>query len=404
VRARAFGGAAFVAASLSLSLGCHSGQVNRSSQDSGWMPDERAPFLAIVAEPECFDTLRGCAKAAEERQVADLVASIARSGDGRSAGLLLELLAENHPLWHGRGPLEAERLRAWILARLAETDLDVQALPRIATELAHGHRPRVVGAAARAAAALGPEAASLRQHLLRFTGERFHDDEFDLEVYLADPPFAQPTTARREVALALAAFQAGNMQACCKPLSAADVVERLRTPADRPAALLHGLLAADLSGGLVDLGTLRGQPLALTFLYTRCPNPERCPLTAARLVRLHAALRAESLDSRVRLAVITLDPGFDSPERLERYLVNHGLRGDHRIACLRLEQADLEACLANLGGLAGFGRGQVNAHAVELHTFDQQGRLARSWSGLIWDEATVLADLRMLVHEASAEG
>ena len=66
------------------------------------------------------------------------------------------------------------------------------------------------------------------------------------------------------------------------------------------------------TGDIVDLATLRGRPVIITFAYAHCATI--CPLVVARALRAQATLR-ESGHSTIVL-VVTLDPWRDTPARL----------------------------------------------------------------------------------------
>jgi protein SCO1/2 len=66
------------------------------------------------------------------------------------------------------------------------------------------------------------------------------------------------------------------------------------------------------SGDIIDLATLRGRPVILTFAYAHCATI--CPLVVARALRAQATLHAGG-DSAV-VVVVTLDPWRDTPARL----------------------------------------------------------------------------------------
>ncbi len=74
----------------------------------------------------------------------------------------------------------------------------------------------------------------------------------------------------------------------------------------------------DHTGRAFRMDRLRGKALVVSFIYTRCPLPDYCPALTSKLARLVAPLAAQAGD-RARLVTITLDPAFDTPERLARY-------------------------------------------------------------------------------------
>ncbi|HVU33360.1 MAG TPA: SCO family protein [Opitutaceae bacterium] len=65
---------------------------------------------------------------------------------------------------------------------------------------------------------------------------------------------------------------------------------------------------------LVKRGTL------ITFIFTRCPVPNYCPLMAQRFGQLQRVIEADpKLNGQVGLLSITLDPKFDQPMVLKAY-------------------------------------------------------------------------------------
>ena len=69
---------------------------------------------------------------------------------------------------------------------------------------------------------------------------------------------------------------------------------------------------------------LSGQVTAITFVFTRCPVPEFCPLMVKRFQQVQWKL--ESIDSPhpVRRLSVTLDPAFDTPPVTARLRREHG--------------------------------------------------------------------------------
>jgi len=75
----------------------------------------------------------------------------------------------------------------------------------------------------------------------------------------------------------------------------------------------------------------RGRSLVVTFIYTRCPIPDYCPLMSANFAQLNAALVGDpELGKRAHLLSVTLDPEFDKPEVLKSYGATYaGGKFDH---------------------------------------------------------------------------
>jgi protein SCO1/2 len=80
-------------------------------------------------------------------------------------------------------------------------------------------------------------------------------------------------------------------------------------------------LTDGVSGRAVTLSSHRGQVVALTFLYTTCPDV--CPLTATRFRSAQDELKADA--SRVTFIAVSVDPDRDTPEAVRVFSAAHGL-------------------------------------------------------------------------------
>ena len=112
---------------------------------------------------------------------------------------------------------------------------------------------------------------------------------------------------------------------------------KTRSTSDDSARLREGDMMppfelTDQNGERITLETFRGHPFVLTFIFTRCPIPNFCPLMSKNFAELQNAIKNGSGRlAQTRLLSISFDPDFDTPQILKSY-------ADH-------EQADRE----NLG-------------------------------------------------------
>ena len=80
-------------------------------------------------------------------------------------------------------------------------------------------------------------------------------------------------------------------------------------------------LTDGVTGRAVTLSAQRGQVVALTFLYTNCPDV--CPLTAARFRAAQDALGPDA--PKVTFIAISVDPDRDTPQAVQDFSAAHGL-------------------------------------------------------------------------------
>jgi protein SCO1/2 len=157
--------------------------------------------------------------------------------------------------------------------------------------------------------------------------------------------------------------------------------------------------ATDQDGQTRRMSDLRGRPVALSFLYTRCTNPNKCPLIADQMARLARLLETAGLDKRVCVVIMTYDAAFDTPERLKQYGLRHGLRFTPNVLMLRPDDQEKARFLDRLQVAVNFNAEGVNLHGLQLFLFDDRGRFVRRYQSVIWENSEVLADLKRLADE-----
>ena len=82
------------------------------------------------------------------------------------------------------------------------------------------------------------------------------------------------------------------------------------------------LTLTDQAGTSFQIGDYQGQALVLTFIYTRCPLPDYCPLMSKRFATLQPQLR-ERYGQDVQLLSISFDPAYDTPQVLREYAAKY---------------------------------------------------------------------------------
>jgi protein SCO1/2 len=171
-------------------------------------------------------------------------------------------------------------------------------------------------------------------------------------------------------------------------------------PGDRPAILREGELLADeplvdQDGASRPMATLRGHRVALTFIYTRCPDPTFCPLMNRNFATLQKALAADRALADVRLVTVTLDPEHDTPPVLKAHAKVFGadpsvwtfLTGDPAEVKRFGEQFGLHAQPDADAAL------QI-VHNLRTVLIGADGRLVKAYSGNEWTPTELLADLK----------
>jgi protein SCO1/2 len=100
-------------------------------------------------------------------------------------------------------------------------------------------------------------------------------------------------------------------------------------PDYKPSAIYHVPAKGDQvpdfklrnqDGRVIHLNQFRGKNLLITFIYTRCPLPNFCPLVTRNFAAINRQLSADpKLKGNTHLLCVTFDPEHDTPERLKAY-------------------------------------------------------------------------------------
>jgi protein SCO1/2 len=83
------------------------------------------------------------------------------------------------------------------------------------------------------------------------------------------------------------------------------------------------LALRDYTGRPVDLATLRGKAVLVTFVYTHCPDV--CPLIVSSLAAAQRGLGAEA--RHLQILAVTVDPRRDTPAAIRTFLSTRGAIG-----------------------------------------------------------------------------
>lgn len=151
-------------------------------------------------------------------------------------------------------------------------------------------------------------------------------------------------------------------------------------------------------GKRIALHNYRGRALVLTFVYTRCPLPDYCPLMTDRFAEIDKALRQEP-DSypKSHLLSITVDPAYDTPKVLReygaRYTGGSGAADFERWEFATGSEAEVKKAATYFGMQYWQEEGQI-IHLLRTAVVAPDGKLVKLYSGNEWKPAEVLSELR----------
>lgn len=155
-------------------------------------------------------------------------------------------------------------------------------------------------------------------------------------------------------------------------------------------------------GKTLKLSDLRGNAVAMTFIYTRCPLPNFCPKMNFRFRELAKLLEvAPRRAERIRLLSVSFDPARDDPATLSAFAETVGAQPPLWTFAVA-EHAELARVAPRFGLIYGPGREEV-IHNLCTVILDPQGRVVRLDVGPENDERTAVQLLGDLTRGLRAE-
>lgn len=153
----------------------------------------------------------------------------------------------------------------------------------------------------------------------------------------------------------------------------------------------------DQGGRPFTLRDWRGNAVAMTFIYTRCPLPQFCPLMDRRFAEVQRFAEADAaLAGRVRLLSVSFDPEHDS----QRVLAGHAAKVGAQTPTWTFATgmvADVDALAARFGVSVVRERDRTITHNLRTVVINPAGRVTALYSGNDWTAETLTADLRRAV-------
>ncbi len=145
----------------------------------------------------------------------------------------------------------------------------------------------------------------------------------------------------------------------------------------------------DQTGRAVRLSQFRGEPVAVTFVYTRCPIATACPMTMTKFAKINAGLAGKKGG---RLLAVTVDPENDTVPVLKEFATKIGA-DPSRWKFLTGDPAAVARVAETFGVLYYPDRGQI-VHSQAVAVVGPDGKLETIYFGEQWEPEAVLQDLQ----------
>jgi protein SCO1/2 len=162
----------------------------------------------------------------------------------------------------------------------------------------------------------------------------------------------------------------------------------------KPGDTVPDAALVDETGAARPLSSFKGHRVALTFIYTRCPLPDFCPLMDKHFARVQQEIRTAPDLADVRLVSITLDPEFDTPPVLQTHAQALGA-APATWTFLTGDRDEVLALAKRFGVMTEPGESAaVVVHNLRTAVIDPEGRVVSVTSGNMWTPAELVAELK----------
>ena len=137
----------------------------------------------------------------------------------------------------------------------------------------------------------------------------------------------------------------------------------------------------DQNGRAVRLKDFRGKVVLLTFIYTRCPLPNFCPLMSKNFASLQERLEKE-FPGKFQLLSVSIDPQFDQPAILKQYAARY--TKDDSTWTFGTGTAEQSDAVGALFGLVQERAGGLINHDLRTALIGPDGKLIHVWKSNVW--------------------
>jgi protein SCO1 len=150
-------------------------------------------------------------------------------------------------------------------------------------------------------------------------------------------------------------------------------------------------------GKRISLKQYRGKPVLLTFIYTRCPLPDYCPLMTTNFQTVQKSLQSDArLKDNLHILSITVDPEFDKPKVLRDYALRTDAQHNFKQWEYATGSAEEIKKIAEYFGLNYWPENDQIIHGLRTAIIAPDGKVAKTYRGNEWKPVEVVTDLQAL--------
>jgi len=161
----------------------------------------------------------------------------------------------------------------------------------------------------------------------------------------------------------------------------------------KPNDTLPDYAFIDENGKEVSLSDYRGQPVALTFIFTRCPVPEYCPAMMRNFGKVDEILRNKpNAPDSWKLLTISFDPEYDTPEKLKKYADAFGRKSENWTLLTSKDLTPVEGIAKNVGLKFGKKDGSY-LHNLRTVVLNPDGIITKIFTNESWSPEELVEEI-----------
>ena len=164
-----------------------------------------------------------------------------------------------------------------------------------------------------------------------------------------------------------------------------------------PGDVVPDFTLVNQDGGRIHFRQYGGKTLLLTFIYTRCPLPDYCPLMSNNFAEIENALRKDpAMLAKTHLVSVTIDPQNDTPQVMRAYgaqFVHEGGTEDFSHWEMATGSVDEVKKVAEFFGLRYWQESGQIVHSLRTALIGSDGRVLKVYRGNDWKPEQVLVDM-----------
>jgi protein SCO1/2 len=153
----------------------------------------------------------------------------------------------------------------------------------------------------------------------------------------------------------------------------------------------------------IKLAQYKGRALLLTFVYTRCPLPDYCPLMSNNFAEVEKELKKDpSLYARTHLLTVSFDTEYDTPKVLKSYggayTENYT---NEKFAHWEFATGTREEVrqIAEFFGLRYYNESGQIVHGLRTAVITPDGKVYKVYRGNEWKPEEALRDIQAALNE-----